>query len=173
MSMRRVSFVAALAVCLTSSGAAQKPPPRDDVVVIDGTTNPEMIPQWAAWEFAFRVINGGSKLLPSNVHHAASKEERGLISAEAEANDRRDKACHARIENLRPLIGKEKDSVIGARQWEIQLDCRWQTLHARDRLLERLRPEVQTELIAFVEAMKVGTTVVVPKKELGQYRQPQ
>ena len=172
--MRRVLFVLALAICLAASSAAQKPPPVDDRIVIDGSRNPELIPQWAAWEFAFRVINGGSRQLPSNVHHAATEQERALISAAAAANARRDAACVERIEReIRPLLGKEKREVAAARQQEIHVDCRWQTLHARDRLLERLRPEVRTELIKFVEDMKEGKTLSMPAKEFPFFRQPQ
>ena len=159
--------------------AAQKPAPPpsasppDEVMVIDGSKNPELIPQWSAWEFAFRVIGGGPGELPTSVHRVVSTEERALILAEAQASLRRDKACQARIEKLVPLIGKESNAAINAKQREIQLDCRWETIRARDLLLQRLRPEGQTELIGFVEATKAGTTVTMPKRELAHYLQPQ
>lgn len=172
--MRRVVFVLALAICVASSSAAQKPPPSDERIVIDGSKNPELIPQWAAWESAFRAIDGGSKQLPSNVHHVATAEERAGISAEAAANGRRGAACADRIEReIRPLLGKETPETVAGRQQEIHVDCRWQTLHARDRLLAQLRPDVGAELIRFVEDMKTGTTLSMPAKELPLYRQPE
>jgi hypothetical protein len=66
-----------------------------------------------------------------------------------------------------------KASVINARQAEIQLDCRWQTLQTRDRLLQDLRPEGQAALIAFVESLKAGTQVTVPRRELAHFQKPQ
>ena len=105
--------------------------------------NPELIPQWYAWGFAFRIM-GGSKELPTTVYRVVSAEERALILAEAQASLRRDQACQERVGKLVPLVGKEKNSVMNAKQREIQLDCRRDTLQARDRLLERLNPEGQT-----------------------------
>ncbi len=63
--------LASVLVCAAAvSGHAQtptsKPPPRfgtlpgEEMVHIDGSRNPEMIPQWAIWEHAFRVIAGGT-----------------------------------------------------------------------------------------------------------------
>ena len=170
---------APIAALASGSGAAQTPaaapsdPPRVELMEIDGTRNPELIPQWAAWEFAFRVIGGGQKELPATVFRVVSTEERALILAEAQASLQRDTACQARLEKLAPLVGKEKNSVINAKQREIQLDCRWETIHARDALLERLRPEGQTALITFVEDTKQGTKATVSKRGLAHYLQPQ
>ena len=74
---------------------------------------------------------------------------------------------------LAPLVGQEKNSIVNAKQREIQLACRQDTLQARDRLLERLNPEGQAELIRFVEDKKAGTTVTIRKRELAHYLQPQ
>ena len=169
----RVLSAAVLTACVGATAAAQKPPPNDRVE-IDGSKNPEMIPQWSAWEFAFRALQGGSGELPTNVHLVATAQERELILAEAAANARRDEACTKRIDReIRPLLGKEPREVLKARQQDIHLACRWQTIDARDRLLEKLRPEVQTELIRFVEDTKAGTTMSMPAEELPFYRQPQ
>lgn len=165
-------FVLALIACLASSPAAQKPPP-DDLVTIDGSKNPELIPEWSAWEFAFRVIAGGPKQLPSSVLLVVSKEEGQRVMAAAESDQRRDAACRERMSKLRPLLLTAKPSVINAKQEEIQLDCRWQTLQRRDRLLEGLRPEGQAALIAFVESLKAGTQVTVSRRELAHFHKPQ
>jgi hypothetical protein len=179
MAIASPAVAAPAAAVAGASCAAQEPNPRpsdspaEEIVVIDGSKNPELIPQWAAWEFAFRVMGGGPKELPTTVYRVVSGEERALILAEAQASLKRDKACQERVQKLWPLVGIEKDSVINVKQQKIQLDCRWETLHARDRLLQRLRPEGQTELIRFVEDMKGGTKVTIPKRELAHYLQPQ
>lgn len=170
---KRLWPVFAVAICLSSTPAAQKPPPSEEMVTIDGSKNPEMIPQWSAWEFAFRVIAGGPKQLPSSVHHVVSDQEGARVMAAAEADQRRDAACRERITKLRPLVLTAKASDINARQAEIQLDCRWQTLQTRDRLLQDLRPEGQAALIAFVESLKAGTQVTVPRRELAHFQKPQ
>jgi hypothetical protein len=157
---------------------AQSPPkfssPETSAMIeIDGAKNPEMIPQWSAWEFAFRVIAGGSRMLPSTVHHAVSKEEAAIIVGEAVESRKRDAACQGRMLKLQPLLLTAKASEINRRQAEIQIDCRWQTLQARDRLLEQLSPEGRLALIDFVESTKAGTRVTIAKRELAHYQQPQ
>ena len=171
--MRHALWMLCAVVCVAASPITQKPSPDDERIVIDGKKNPELIPQWEAWGFAFRAINGGTRQLPSNVHRLASKEERAEVLAEAAANESRERACRERIEKLRPLLGKEPRDVVRAKQHEIELDCRWQTLRARDRLLHHLRPEVAAQLIAFVEDTKAGTTITMPKREFAFYRQPE
>lgn len=168
----RVLSLAVLAACLSATPTAQKPSP-DGRIEIDGSRNPEMIPQWVVWASAFRAIQW-VKELPTDVYRLATAQERELILSEAAANVRRDEACTKRIEReIRPLLGREQLDVVKARQQDIHLECRWQTLHARDRLLEKLRPEVLTELTRFVEETAAGTTLSMPVEELPFYRQPQ
>ena len=45
-------------------------------VFIDGAKNPELIPEWSAWEDVFSTIAGGRKLLPSRVLFRVSDEEK-------------------------------------------------------------------------------------------------
>jgi hypothetical protein len=160
------------------TASAQSPPKfsspaSSEIIEIDGAKNPELIPQWAAWEFAFRVIAGGPRALPSTVHHLVSKEEAAFVIREAVESQKRDAACQERMLKLRPLVGTEKAAEINRRHAEIQIDCRWQTLHARDRVLERLNPEGRSALNAFVESTKAGTRVTIAKRELAHYQQPQ
>jgi hypothetical protein len=172
--MRNPGWVAlALVAGLSTTPAAQKPPPGDDMVTIEGSKNPELIPQWSAWEFAFRLIAGGPKQLPATVYEVVSKEQGALVMAAAEADQRREAACRERISKLRPLLRTAKASVINAKQADIQLDCRSQTLRIRDRLLEQLPPEGQAALIAFVESLKAGTNVTVSRRELSHFQKPQ
>jgi hypothetical protein len=175
-----IALIVSTLMCLeaTFTGASPpapqaSPPPGEEMVHIDGGKNPEMIPQWAIWEYAFRVIGGGPKQLPSSVHHLASSAEAAMVLAEAEGDLRRDAACQARMLKLRSLVQNERVDVINAKQAEIQIECRWQTLHARDRILERLRSEARAALIAFVESLKAGTKVTVSRRELAHYQQPQ
>jgi hypothetical protein len=143
------------------------------MIEIDGAKNPELIPQWAAWEFAFRVIAGGSRALPSTVRHVVSKVEAASVIGEAVESQKRGAACRERLLKLRPLLSTAKAAEINRRQAEIEIDCRWQTLHARDRVLERLNPEGRVALNAFVESTKAGTRVTIAKRELAHYQQPQ
>lgn len=171
--MRKRGWLAlAVIACLVSSPAAQKPPP-EEMVTVDGKKNPELIPQWMAWEFAFRVIAGGPRQLPTTVHRVVSREEGERVMAAARSDQEREAVCRARIAKLHPLLLTAKPSEIDAKQAEIQLQCRWQTLHIRDRLLEQLNPEAQAALIAFVESGKAGTQISVSRREFAHFQKPQ
>jgi hypothetical protein len=140
---------------------------------IDGSKNPELIPEWSAWGFAFRVIATGSRRLPSSVYFAVSRDEEALILKEADQIQKIDRDCQGRLLELHDLLGKEKDDVLDRKLRELTLECRWATLHARDRVLEALKPEGAAALMAFVASTKVGTTVSIPKKDLARFLEPQ
>jgi hypothetical protein len=171
--------VAALVLFTELAHAQHTTPPRfstprpSEYVQIDGSRNPEMIPQWAVWAFAFRVIAGGSRAIPTVVLQHLSEEEAADVLKEAVADRKWDADCQQRVLRLRPLLLSERAQAINERTRAIQLDCRWRTLHARDRLLARLGPEGRIALVRWVESAKSGMQVSVPRRELAHYQQPQ
>ena len=62
---------------------------------------------------------------------------------------------------------------IDPKMWEIELACRWDTLHARDHLLAVISPEGGLALTRFVEDQKKGLTFHTTKSGLDRFRQPQ
>jgi hypothetical protein len=169
------------ALCASTMLTQGKTPPKvtfsnpspSEMVQIDGSKNPELIPQWSAWQFAFRVIAGGPKVIPSVVLVHLSKDEADLVRAAAESDDKNDTECQARVLKLVPLLQTEEAVTINERTREINLECRSFTLKTRDRVLEGLRPQGQAALIEWVESNKAGMQVSVPKRELAFFRQPQ
>jgi hypothetical protein len=162
-------LVAVLSLLLVQASAPT------DLITIDGAKTPEMIPQWAVWTSAFHIITAsrraGSNALQDVL--GLTDPEAARLFREAEAQYARDSACGRRVERLRPLVGKEKDSAINGRTEAIQIECRWDTLRARDRLLEALRPEAQVRLSRWVEDHKAGMQVTIRKAELAHYQRPQ
>jgi hypothetical protein len=148
-------------------------PPPSEMVKIDGSKNPELIPQWSVWGFAFRVIAGGTKAIPTAVLVHLSKEEAELLRKEADVDGRNDADCRERVIRLVPLLQTEDAKTINEKTREINLDCRWRTLGSRDRVLAALTAEGQAALIDWVESNKAGMQVSVPKRELSFFRQPQ
>ena len=144
-----------------------------EMIQIDGSRNPELVPQWSAWGFAFRVIATGSRQLPSSVDKVLSRDEAGLILREADAVQKIDRECQERVVRLHSLLGKEKNQVLDDKLREITVECRWATLHARDRTLEALNPDGAAALIAFVESTKTGTSFSIRKKDLPRFLEPQ
>lgn len=144
-----------------------------EMVLVDGSKNPELIPQWHAWQYAFRVIAGGPKVIPSLVLVHLSKDEADLLQAAAESEEKTDADCQARVLTLVPLLQTDQVAIVNERTREINLECRSFTLKTRDRVLELLRPQGQAALVEWVESNKAGMQVSVPKRELAFFRQPQ
>jgi hypothetical protein len=176
--MRR--YVAALVVVWVLPGAmaeAQAPAPsgssKPDILQIDGSKNPELVPQWSVWGFVFRVIAGGPRQLPSSVLRVASKDDEALVMKEADGIQRVDADCQARLTKVVALIGVESTDVVDGRVREITVACRRETLQARDRLLASLNPEAAAALMAFAESTKAGTSTSLPRKDLARFLEPE
>ena len=96
-----------------------------------------------------------------------------MLMKEADQLQKVDQDCRTRVLKLHDLLGKERNDVLDRKLRDITLECRWATLHARDRVLEALKPEAAIALTAFVASTKVGTSVAVPKKDLARFLEPQ
>jgi hypothetical protein len=173
--LRRVVILLPLALAAAAgcARAASAGVQKVEWVFIDGAKNPELIPEWSAWEDVFSTIAGGRKLLPSNVLQRVSKEETDLILRESEASVKRTAECNARILALKPLLAKERVATQIQRSKEVRLECRWENLHARDRVMSALNPDARAAMGDFVDVIKAGTTFTVAKSEVPFLRLPQ
>jgi hypothetical protein len=176
MRMTRARTRLAIALLLLSAGrspAQTAPPPRVELIHIDGSKNPELIPQWSAWGYAFRVFAGGPRQLPTTLVQHVSKEEEAFLLAHADLVQRTDADCQQRLSRIVAKRGVEKLEALDRKVRDLAVECRWATLDARDRVLAGLNPEAQLALMAFVESMKAGTSVTVPKARLARFREPE
>jgi hypothetical protein len=173
----RLSLVAVVVFFTSVPAAAQKPPVQFSVpapsewVHIDGAKNPELIPEWSVWKHAFMVFGVASEL-PTDVMKHLSKEEAAAVRAAAAQHRKDTSACEQRGLKLRPMLETEAVDAVNRKTEELNLECRWQTLRLRDRLLEALRSDGQVALRQWVEAAKADIRVSVPKKELDFYLKP-
>ena len=147
-------------------------PPISERVEIDGRKNPEMIPQWDVWHAAFELMASKSDL-PTELWKVFTKEEVALALEASKENARNFLTCQQRVLKLMPTLQTEESKLINERTQAINLEFRWQVLRLRDRVLAALGAAAQTALSQYVESLKEGMRVFVPKKELAFYRQPQ
>lgn len=146
-------------------------PPPAEWVHIDGAKNPELIPEWSAWQFAFNnVVVVGQ--LPTAVSQHVSKEEAAVILDAAREQKKNRADCEARALKLMPLLETETAAEINRRTEALNLECRSYTLRLRDRVLESLGPDGRAALRDWVESTKATIQVSVPKKELDFYLKP-
>jgi hypothetical protein len=176
--MRR--YAVALIVLSVSLGAlpsAQAPvvpaPSQPEIQQIDGGKNPELIPQWSVWGYVFRVMAGGPRQLPTSVLRTVSKDEESLVMKEADAVQKVDADCQARLIKAAALLGVEPLAAVDAKVREITVACRWETLHARDRILAGVNPGAWAALMAFAESTKAGTSISLPKIDLARFLEPE
>ena len=178
--MRLASTIAlcvVLSACLAGAHKSEQSQ-ASDWVHIDGSKNPELIPQWMAWRTVFRRIadgpvspGKGRKLIPLNLQDVFSEQETLLLLREGEAEVQRFNECGAKVDKLREL--KESREVIIKLNDDIVMECRWQTIHARDRVMVALSDASRLALRQWSESLKAGTNVSVPKKDLARFRLPE
>jgi hypothetical protein len=146
-------------------------PPISERIEIDGSKNPEMIPQWDIWKAAFLVIDKTGDV-PTMVWKAATKEEVALIVQAARENAANERACEARILKLVELLKTDEARFVNERSQALNLECREETLKLSDHLMADLSRQAAAALAQYVESLKAGIRVYVPKGELAFYRQP-
>ena len=177
-------LVTILATCAMSSGVTlggqlppQQPAPKTPFVIagpserleIDGSKNPELVPEWYIWETFFRQLHTAGTI-PSALNLTTSEER--FLQMELEQYSKGNKECQEQIESLRPLVGVAPAKDINEKQRAIQLECRRRSLDIRDRLLNGVSPESSGAIAAWVENLKTGIEISVPKRELAHFRQP-
>lgn len=176
-----------LLACLPAHAVAQTSRPSTvEIVSIDGSLNPELVPQHRAWAYALRLLASGPPGLglPNQLRPFVSPAEEALILREAEHLVRLQQNCVqralgareplTRLEAARIPLKDRLDAVreVDARIFAIDLACRWEALHARDRLLAALSPASGSALSGYVEETKRGLRIQVPKNGLERFRQP-
>jgi hypothetical protein len=138
-------------------------------VEIDGSKNPELIPEWYIWETFFRQLHTAGTI-PSALNLTTNEER--FLRMELEQYGRSNQQCQKDIESLRPLVGVASNTEVNDKQRAIQLQCRHRSLDIRDRVLAGMRPETSVAIAAWVENLKTGVEISVPKRELAHFRQP-
>ena len=160
-----------------SGQAPPQPSPKNPFVIaapserleIDGSKNPELIPEWYIWETFFRQLHTAGTI-PSALTLTTGEER--FLQMELEHYAKNNQQCQKDIESLRPLVGVASDTEVNEKQRAVQLECRRRSLEIRDRLLAGVRPEASVAIVAWVENLKARVEISVPKRELAHFRQP-
>jgi hypothetical protein len=135
------------------------------------------VPEWLAWETGFRILASTlrqpSKVITGSV--GLSDDDLKLVLHEAGEQAIRDRQCEEQAKKVEPLLDVVPTPYgeINAKNQAIQIECRWRTLDARDRLFKTLSPEGMIALSTWIEQQKTGIQSYVPKGGLAHYRLPQ
>jgi hypothetical protein len=180
MVRRFVATIALGVICGSATPGGQSPAkagasnpfvvvPPSERLEIDGSKNPELIPEWFVWETFFRQLHRAGTV-PSALGLRVSEER--LLKMQLEQFSKSIEQCQKEIEKLRPQIGMASNQDVNDKQRAIQLECRRRSLDIRDRLLSGVRPEASDAMVRWVENLKTGIEISVPKRELAHFRQP-
>ena len=164
-------------VATLSGQSPPQPSPKNPFVIagpserleIDGSKNPELIPEWYIWETFFRQLHTAGTI-PSVLNLTTSEER--FLQMQLEKYAKSNQQCQKDIESLRPLVGIASNTEVNEKQRAIQLECRRRSLEIRDRLLVGVRPDAGVAIAAWVENLKARVEISIPKRELAHFRQP-
>jgi hypothetical protein len=179
--MKRLHFVVALVYLLLRAvsvvHAQDKPPISDsDVITIDGAKNPEMIPNWAAWLEAFRLMAGPAapiEPIPTTIYLATSRQQRALIRKEALFVMAQERELGQRALKLQDGLTTENATDRSEQADALEMKRRRAALEARDRLLAALPVDGQIALREFAEHMRKGYKVTMIRSKLTQFLLPE
>jgi hypothetical protein len=150
----------------------------DEIITIDGTKNPELVPQWTVWNSGLRYLaKDDSEQLPTVVLRAVTPEQTVMLMKEAHAAEAFERECAARAMQFgRTLLAERPDldiELANTKVVEASMACRRHTLEVRDRLLASLSPTGAAALRGWVESLKVGWTTTLKKSHLKTYLSPE
>lgn len=181
----RLLCIAALAVALVTGDSLEAQNRVIERVEIDGKKNPELVPEYAVWRQALRIIPTNKEHLPGLLSTVATDADAALIKEEAERLSKLEPECNARLLKAREPLQKLEEAKaskparfailkdIDNAMWSVELECRTETIKSRDRLLGQLSTEASILLRGFVEDIRRGMSFTVSKNGLDRFKQPQ
>ena len=164
------------AACLSATAALTPQAPRPDLIVISGATEPEKLPEYLVWRNAFDIlanaVQADRKIVLDSLKLTSSDREATHKEATAEAV--REQEC--RVKQERVFQQAKKANLPLEKSTEqisfVVLECRYQVLDAKERLLAGLSLEGRAELERWVLERRRGMKVFVQKHELEFFRKP-
>src|SRR5919197_1404007 len=127
-----------------------------DVITIDGSKNPDMVPNWAAWLEAFRFMAQPAapiEPIPTMIYLATSREQRALVRKEALFVMAKERELGQRALKLQDGLTAENLSERSETADLLEMQRRQAALDARNRLLAALPTEGQIALREFAESV--------------------
>jgi hypothetical protein len=172
-----VALVYLLLTAVSAVHAQDKPAVSDaEIITIDGAKNPEMIPNWAAWLEAFRLMAGPAapvEPIPTVIYLATSKDQRALIRKEALFVMAQERELGQRALKLQEGLTAENMAERSEEADALEMKRRQAALDARDRLLAALPADGQNALNEFAEHMRRGYKATMVKSKLAFFLSPE
>jgi hypothetical protein len=193
----KIVVVLLLALTPAQNLIDERPDPKD-MILIDGSKEPHRIPEWSAWQTAFRLIGPAKSKddLPTELYHIVDSFDVALIARAVASSLQNDAALAERGRSLydkllvvrRACDAKEttasrrrtcfisEGNLVSGGWKEEEIAFRQRTLDIRDQLLQQLdergKVDVRLALTAWVESRKSGMKAYIHEPNLAHYYKP-
>jgi hypothetical protein len=169
-------FIAVLAAQQMHTRVSPMPGNPAEIIEIDGSKNPELIPEHLMWATAFDSIvllhgkdmAGGGPLAMLDLAPADWKE----VLDEAARHVRRRADCEEQAGRAAEMVPEQASGRIPDILRAETLKCREALLESKERLLARLTPDGRAALGIWVLNERQKIRAWMPRSELGFWRLP-
>ncbi len=158
---------------------APPPPPGgpdDKVIFVSGALNPELLPEHVVWTM---TLSGIAFMLEKKMPGGIEQMKLGpadlqVVLKEAKAQRVRDNVCEERQKKHRASLQASglTQRQIFENMKDVIIECRWDVLRARDRILAELSPEGLVAFTDYVNRERVTISSTVVKEDWAFWYQP-
>jgi hypothetical protein len=148
--------------------------PSRGMIEIDGAQHPELLPEYLIWTQGFSrlaAIKRDDMTIALDTLQLAPRDA-DLAFAEAAKQDERDRRCSDQTRRIMEATRTAKPEKIEAAVRPAILECRWEVLAAKDRLLDAMSPEGRATLVNWMLDARKGMKAYIPKSDLEFFKQP-
>ena len=144
---------------------------------IEGSRNPELIPDHAIWRMVFlrlTEIRRRGEEADLAVLIPLEKQDLAALYVEAMKQLTRDEDCRSRYKARQEALtlAKTPPAAIAQALDDLTIECRSHDLDAADRVMDALSDEGRRILADYIESRRHSMSMLVPDRELKTYRLP-
>jgi len=159
--------------------AIQAPTGSDpEEVVLDGSKNPDIFPEWFVWEHTLQWVGGagaaGTRPVPLRQELGVSRTELTFLLEEVRKLKLLQVILASQLSETRTAEhgkGKSEEQIRDATE-TVNLAYRYKILEARQRIYDRLSPASLIRLRSWMSEIMKGTTVQLRGRAIKAFRYP-
>lgn len=174
-----INFMVVAVICsapLRASIAVTVQSGQPKTLIIDGSKNPELFPQWFAWETFFQSwpMEYGRRATLLRQELGLSDQEVAYLQTEVKRFRDAEGRLKRELRSTRVDLlarGKSEDQIRDATK-EINLRYRHEVLDGRGRVFATLKPESFKRVVEWIDGRLKGTTIRLRGRTLEYFQQP-
>ena len=174
--MTKLVALALAAACFSGPAWALQRQGTSGSLVIDGSKNPELFPEWFIWQQTFIALDrdGSNARIPVHVELGVSETEAQYLMTEVKGFQDLQAILAKQIREARSTLtaqNKPEGQIRDAIQAH-ELEYRYKLLEARQRIYEKLSPESMVGLRGWIDRRMSGTKAHLRGRALQYFHLP-